>query len=76
MPLVGAQYLPHGNIILDPDNYYPQLKPATTECHDAMLRCAKEAKALKPDVIVMTFPHGITCDDFFTIYQHNEVRLA
>lgn len=72
MPLIGAQYLPHGNLILAPKDFYPQLMPGTQDCHDAMRALARDAKALSPDLIVMTFPHGITCDDEFTIYQHNE----
>ncbi|KAI9026959.1 hypothetical protein DFJ74DRAFT_704386 [Hyaloraphidium curvatum] len=72
MPLVHAQYLPHGNIILDPSGYYPQLKPDTQTCHDAMLEACRAAKATNPDLIVLTFPHGITCDDEFTIYANND----
>ncbi|KAJ3331614.1 hypothetical protein HDU93_009584 [Gonapodya sp. JEL0774] len=54
------------------DKYYPQLKPDTAICHDAMTRLAKEASAYKPDLIIITFPHGISSDNDFSIYQHNE----
>ncbi|KAI9024838.1 hypothetical protein DFJ74DRAFT_767375 [Hyaloraphidium curvatum] len=68
MPIVHMNYLPHGNIILDPQNKYPVMKEDTQASHDSMLQAAKLVASHKPDLVILTFPHGTASNQDFTVY--------
>ena len=65
--LVGAFILPHGALILDPD---PIKEPESYKLHNGMKKCAKQIKALEPDIILLTTPHGISLTNSLAIYTN------
>ena len=56
--MVGSAVFPHGCMILDPSR--EGLPKRATEIHNAGLICANEIQNLKPDIIVLSTPHGVT----------------
>jgi aromatic ring-opening dioxygenase LigB subunit len=65
MPLVGCFIMPHGTLVLDPS------KPTfSRELNEAMVRAAQELVAMKPDVVLLSTPHGIALDLDFGLYMN------
>jgi aromatic ring-opening dioxygenase LigB subunit len=63
MPLVGSFVLPHGALVLD------EAKPIySAELNRAMKQAAQDLVALRPDVVLLSTPHGIALDSDFGLY--------
>lgn len=67
MPLVGSFILPHGALLLDPT------KPEyDDELHQAMRQAARDVASLRPDVLLLSTPHGLAHSTDFGLYlNHN-----
>jgi len=69
MGIIGAFIVPHGAMILDRERA-KELK--AERLHDAMLETAKVIRQLKPEVIFLTSPHGISLSNDFAIYLNEK----
>lgn len=65
MVLLAAFIVPHGALILDAS---PSHTDGRYELHQAMVSVANQITNLKPDVILVTSPHGISLSDDYGIY--------
>ena len=70
MSILKAYILPHGAITLNPEDYqdYPELQIL----HDSLKAVGDEIANLKPDLIVLTTPHGIAMSKSFGVYINND----
>ena len=68
--LVGAFILPHGALVLNPD---PIKEPESYKLHKGMKECGKQIKSLKPDIILLTTPHGVSLTNSLAIYTNKYV---
>jgi len=66
MSLIGAAFLPHGAMILNPN--LPGLPPGAEELHKKCIEVGKQICDLKPDLIFMHTPHGISMSSHFGVY--------
>eukprot|EP01084_Bolivina_argentea_P257591 434028_1 len=69
--LVGAFLFPHGALILDPD---PNTETKSHQLHKAMKKSAETIKTLKPDLILLTSPHGILLSNSYSIYLNKYAK--
>jgi len=82
MPFLGGFVFPHGAITLDPDTrdlsgvpaYLPTTKENCIKLHEAMKAQAEKLVELKPDVIIMSTPHGLRLTNSFVCLGNNHVR--
>jgi len=82
MELVGAFVFPHGAITLDPDtrdfsNVPANLPTSKEECiklHAGMKLAAETLIASKPDVIIMSTPHGLTLQRQYLFMGNNKAQ--
>ncbi|NHK32047.1 MAG: hypothetical protein FK730_11890 [Asgard group archaeon] len=73
MGIVGAFILPHGSMVLD---YKKAKKHGAEGLHKAMTTMAKQIKELKPDLIFLTSPHGISNSNDFGIYLNKIAKCS
>jgi len=81
MPIVGGFVFPHGAITLDPDtrNFdgIPAVKPTSkAECiklHEAMKANADSLVDLRPDLIILSTPHGLKLQNDFLFLGNSKV---
>lgn len=73
MGIVGAFILPHGSMVLD---HKKAKKQGAEELHIAMVSIAKQIKDLKPDLIFLTSPHGISNSNDFGIYLNKIAKCS
>lgn len=66
MPLVGAFILPHGSVILDPGKR--GIPKQAISLHNAMVGVSNTIASLRPDLIFLTSPHGVSLSHDFGIY--------
>ena len=66
MPLVGSFIYPHGAITLSKEA--PNIPEAAHRLHDAMKEASKQIQDLKPDIIFLTTPHGISLNEAYVVY--------
>jgi len=66
MPLVGSFIYPHGAITLNKE--VPNIPPTAHKLHDAMREASKQIQELKPDIIFLTTPHGISLNEAYVVY--------
>ncbi len=74
MVIVGAFILPHGSMILDPKK--KGLPKEAKDLHNAMIDAAKAIDKLKPNIIFMTSPHGISLSNDFGICLNKGARAS
>jgi aromatic ring-opening dioxygenase LigB subunit len=65
MVLSAAFIVPHGALILDA---LPSHTDGRYELQQAMVSIANQITSIKPDIILVTSPHGISLSDNFGIY--------
>ncbi|ETO21886.1 hypothetical protein RFI_15319 [Reticulomyxa filosa] len=68
--LVGAFFLPHGSLILTPEE--PDV--GALALHEGMEQSGKEIEALKPDLILLLSPHTMTTTDRMCVYMDNHAK--
>ncbi|NHJ39102.1 MAG: hypothetical protein FK731_03645 [Asgard group archaeon] len=73
MGIVGAFILPHGSMILD---HKKAKKQGAEDLHNAMVAISKQIKDLKPDLIFLTSPHGISNSNDFGIYLNKNAKCS
>jgi aromatic ring-opening dioxygenase LigB subunit len=73
MGIIGAFILPHGAMVLDEKK---AKKHQALELHNAMKQIAQEIKDLKPDIIFLTSPHGISHSNDFGIYLNQAASCS
>lgn len=81
--MVGSFVFPHGAITLDPDTRNFDGVPAATptskeECiklHNAMTENAESLVNLKPDLIILSTPHGLKLANDFLFVGNSKVFL-
>eukprot|EP01079_Euglenida_sp_SAG-EU17-18_P001284 gene1284-425_t len=64
--VVGAAVLPHGDFAFDPS--LVDFKNHSTDLNRAALDVGSRAMALKPDLVVLITPHGVSADRDFLLY--------
>lgn len=64
MPLVGSFIFPHGALALSKVNV-PQ---KAHQVHDGCMAAAEQIYNLKPDIIFLTTPHGVSLDEAYVLY--------
>lgn len=82
MPVVGCFAFPHGAITLDPEtrdfNGTPAVKPTSKEecikLHAAMEENARSLVDLRPDLIIMSTPHGLKLQNNFLLLGNSKVQ--
>jgi hypothetical protein len=58
--LVAIAYMPHGTMLLDADGSSRAERPASVQpLREACVAIAQSIAALKPDLIVLSTPHGV-----------------
>lgn len=82
MPIVGGFVFPHGAITLDPDTrdltQVPAYRPEETkqDClrlHAAMKLQAEILVGTRPELIILTTPHGLRLRDSFVAHGNSMV---
>ncbi|NHJ49783.1 MAG: hypothetical protein FK733_18470 [Asgard group archaeon] len=73
MGIVGAFILPHGAMVLDEKK---AKKQQAIELHKAMKQITQQIKDLKPDIIFLTSPHGISHSNDFGIYLNKAASCS
>jgi aromatic ring-opening dioxygenase LigB subunit len=70
MPVVGAFIMPHGALPLNPGKYpqYPELMTIFKSCYQV----AESIYSLKPDLIYLSTPHGISLTRSYGVYMNNQ----
>ena len=71
MVISAAFIVPHGALILDA---LPSHKDGRYELHQAMVLVAKQIADLKPDLILVTSPHGISLSSDFGFYFNESAQ--
>ena len=69
--LIGSLVLPHGDFSLDPSlvNY----ENGSKALHDAAVQLGQRVvDELKPDVILLTTPHGMALERDIAVYQNTD----
>ncbi|XP_022096623.1 uncharacterized protein LOC110982489 [Acanthaster planci] len=69
--IVGAFVLPHGGIAFDPTHFNTSNRTALAEAwllHDSAKTVGEIISGLKPDLIVLSTPHGVADLDKFQFY--------
>lgn len=83
MPIVGCFIFGHGGIILDPANRdfdgIPAVKPTSKdECiklHEAMKANAESLVDTRPDLIILSTPHGVRLKNSFLFLGNSKVVI-
>lgn len=83
MPIVGCFIFPHGAITLDPETRdfdgIPAVKPTSKEecikLHEAMKANAKSLVDMRPDLIILSTPHGLKLENSFLFLGNSKVIL-
>jgi hypothetical protein len=81
-PFVGAFVFPHGGITLDAPTrdfsqdpgYTPETPDLSKRLHNAMRSAAASLVQSKPDLIILSTPHGFLLEDHYAIIGAPEVR--
>ncbi|MHA1629412.1 MAG: hypothetical protein ACTSXO_11325 [Candidatus Heimdallarchaeota archaeon] len=73
MGIVGAFIVPHGAMILDRERARQQ---KAEKLHDAMLETKKAIQNLRPEIIFLTSPHGISLSNDFAIYLNEKASCS
>lgn len=66
MSIIASYILPHGALCLNP-NKYPELKNLPI-INKSYMNVAEEIYYSKPDIIILTTPHGISLNSCYGIY--------
>jgi aromatic ring-opening dioxygenase LigB subunit len=72
MPIISSYILPHGALSLNPSKY-PEMKDLTS-LHKSCVKISEDIYSLKPDVIVLTTPHGINLTKSFGVYLNSNAE--
>ena len=72
--LVGVTFLPHGTMTLDPTR--TDLPNGATDLHDRCMAISARIAALKPDLILLSTPHGLSMHRSAAVYQPYIVATA
>lgn len=70
MPIVGAFIMPHGAIVLEP-NKIPEMQSDLLTLHKSLYTIGEEIYKARPDLIILTTPHGISLSETFGIYLNH-----
>ena len=70
MPLVGSFIMPHGALTLTKED--PSIPPPAHRLHDACMEVGKQINDLKPDIIFLTTPHGVSLNNDYVIYGNSK----
>lgn len=70
--LVQACVMPHGAMVLDLT--MPDLPDGAAVLHRANVKTAAAMAASKPDLIVLTTPHGMALDSAVAVYRHSAIE--
>lgn len=68
MPIVYAAVLPHGALVLQPEDTISQ------KLQEGMIKVAEELEKLKPDLIFLSTPHGLMLQDHFAFYHAQKAK--
>ncbi|XP_045216543.2 protein CA_C1420-like isoform X2 [Mercenaria mercenaria] len=71
--VVGGFVLPHGGVALDPRNFNTRNQTERDEAktlHEACLKVGRDVKDLKPDIIFLSTPHGLSDYRNFLLYSN------
>ncbi|RMG37045.1 MAG: hypothetical protein D6732_07490, partial [Methanobacteriota archaeon] len=63
MPIVYATVLPHGALVLKPED------DMSRKLRQAMETVAQEVATLNPDLILLSTPHGLMLQQHFALYH-------
>ena len=72
MVFLGAFFLPHGAMILDPNK--ENLPSSAKNLHEAMKQVTSQIEALNPDLIFLSTPHGLNLSKSFGLYANNKAQ--
>ena len=67
--VVGAAVIPHGDFAYDPSLVHN--KNGSLKVHNAAIHAGDYISSLKPDIIVLTTPHGMSLTNNFAIYENS-----
>ncbi len=70
MPLVGSFIMPHGAITLTKDS--PLVPLSAHKLHDGCMEAAKKIEELKPDIIFLITPHGVSLNEAYVFYGNTK----
>ncbi|XP_064390780.1 protein TTE1956-like isoform X2 [Halichondria panicea] len=73
--IIGAVVLPHGGIALDPSHFKTTNKTSLAqawEIHNACMKAGKLIEGLKPDLILLSTPHGVADQTNFQFYLNSK----
>jgi len=65
--LIAVAYLPHGPMLLNPNEDH--LPDSAKSMHSACMKISQRIADLKPDLIVLSTPHGLGLHQAINIYQ-------
>lgn len=71
--IVGAFVLPHGGVAWDPRNFNTTNrteKYEAQELHEACMKVGRDVRNVKPDVIFLSTPHGLSDYRNFLLYNN------
>ena len=66
--ILGAAFLPHGDFAFDPNLAHN----GSLGVHNAAKEAASYIQRLKPDLVFLTTPHGVSLTNEFLLYGNSE----
>jgi hypothetical protein len=73
--IISSFILPHGGIALDPNHFETNNQTKRDEAiqiHNILKNISKKIIQLKPDIIFLSTPHGLSDDKNFLFYQNKK----
>ena len=67
--VVGAAVIPHGDFCYDPSLVNRQ--NGSQQLHDAAVRVGASIDALRPELVLLTTPHGMALERDFAVYENS-----
>jgi len=64
--------MPHGALTLAKESPHVFVPPAAHALHDACTDAARRIRDLKPDLILLTTPHGVSLNEAYVIYGNSK----